>query len=495
MVAMAPASAAPRRMGSDRRWFALLFVTFAYFYQGGFANSNARFDLALSIALSHHYYIDELSGNTIDKAWARGHTWSEKAPGSAYAALPIPILASRVVGPAAVRTDPRLAAVLLHLATALSVGLVSAVAAVAFRRLLGVLNPAQTPARAWALTAAVFLGTPLFVYSTTLFGHALAAGWLIIGLYLGMRAAMDERRATRCAIASAFVLGLAVLTEYPAVLPALAVAAAVLLGARRKRDVLAGAVGAIPPIVLLMVHQYVSFGSPFAIGYGHLQGTPFGTGMSRGMFGIAAPSAGAAAQLLFGTYRGLFVYGPVLIVAVAGFVFWPRRLGRRVALPLLAGSAALWLVIASYTYWQGGPAFGPRHLLPIVPLLGCGLAFWPSGKAWNGALAAVATMSVAINLVGTATTPFVSEFLPDPIVSVYPRLAIEGAMSINPVGFLTPTAEVDSRWQNPARFPNAAYNLGECLGLRGWLSLAPLALVWVVGLGWRRAPEVRPRES
>jgi hypothetical protein len=102
-------------------------------------------------------------------------------------------------------------------------------------------------------------------------------------------------------------------------------------------------------------------------------------------------------------------------------------------------------------------------------------------------------VSVAVNLVGTATTPFVSEFIPDPIVSVYPRLAAAGAMSINPVSFLTPASEVDARWEDLQHYPRASFNLGELAGLRGWSSLLPLAAVWL--LVARRSGAAAPRRE
>ena len=98
----------------------------------------------------------------------------------------------------------------------------------------------------------------------------------------------------------------------------------------------------------------------------------------------------------------------------------------------------------------------------------------------------MAAVSIAINVIGTATTPFVDEYLPDPIVSVYPRLAAHGAMSINPNRFLTPADQVDERWVRLEDYPTASYNLGELLGLHGWLSLGPLAGAWALGIGWRR---------
>ena len=468
-------------MRGDLRWFLLLLFTFAYFHQGGFANSNARFDLSLSIALGHRYDIDPLAFNTIDKVRIGEHFYSEKAPGSAYAALPVALAASPFLTLDELARRPALAEWLLHLATVASAGLLSALAAVAFRRTLALLQPARSHGSCWLITSAVFLGTPLFVYSTMLFGHAIAAAWLVIGLYAGLEAArLRSAVATRYAMLASLALGLSVLTEYPAILPAAGVAAGVLAVARRPRRLLAGAPAALLPVGLLMLHQYAAYGSPFTVGYGKLGGTQFGTGMSRGFFGIGLPDPVAAVQLLFGTYRGLFVYAPLLAAAAVGFTFWPRVLRRRLAPGLLGGAAALWLAIASYTYWQGGPAFGPRHLVPAIPLLGLGLAFWPRRRSWNAVLAALAALSVAVNLVGTATTPFVSEYVPDPIVSVYPRLAVDGAMSINPASFLTPASEVDVRWETLERYPRASFNLGELAGLHGWASLLPLVLLWVL---------------
>ena len=469
-------------MRGDRAWFLLVFLTFAWFTQGGFANSNARFDLSLSIAMGHRYDIDPLAFNTIDRVRIGKHFYSEKAPGTAYLALPVAAAAATMVDLAALERSPPLADGLLHLATALSAGLLSALAAVAFRRLLSRLDPRRSHRSAWLLTAAVFLGTPLFVYSTVLFGHAIAAAWLTIGAWSGYEAARSRGPRPGRAALAALALGLAVLTEYPAVPPAAALGAGLLAVARRPRNLLVGTGAAGVPLALLMIHQNAAYGSPLAVGYGRLTGTPFATRMAEGFFGITLPDGGAALQLLFGTYRGLFVYGPILVVAVAGFAMAPRPLRRRLAPAMLMGAGALWLVIAGYAYWQGGPAFGPRHLVPAIPLLGLGLAWWPDRPRWNGAAAALAAVSVGINLVGAATTPFVSEFNPDPIVSVYPRLAAEGAMSINPVSFLTPAAEVDERWAHLERYPLVTRNLGERLGLGGWMSVLPLALLWACAI-------------
>jgi hypothetical protein len=474
-----PGSGAPR---SDLILFLLFFVTFGYFHQGGFANSNSRFDLSLALAFERSYTIDAFHANTIDKVRVGGRHYSEKAPGAAYAALPVLLAAALVLDTDDLRGEPGPGDLLLHLSTALSAGLLSALAAVAFRRLLRRINPSLSTGRATTITVAVYLGTPLFVYSTALFGHALAAAWLVIGLELGLTAAATRPADLRQACAAAFALGVAVLSEYPAALPALAAWAAIILLARDRRRVWLGAPAAVIPAALLMLHQAASFGSPFAVGYGQLDGTPFETGMARGLFGIALPSGTASMQLLFGGYRGLFVYAPILALALGALASWPGAERRRLALPLLAGAFALLLVISGYAYWQGGPAFGPRHLVPVIPLVGLGLAFYPAGRGWVALFGIIATVSIALNVVGTATTPYVSEFETAPLADIYPMLVRDGAISLNPVSLFTPAAHVEARWQQAAAHPWAAYNLGERLGLSGWASLFPLATLWAAGI-------------
>ena len=68
--------------------FALLFFSYAYFYQAGGWNENTRFDLVRAIVDDHTLSIDRYHENTGDKARFRGHYYSDKAPGASFAAVP-----------------------------------------------------------------------------------------------------------------------------------------------------------------------------------------------------------------------------------------------------------------------------------------------------------------------------------------------------------------------------------------------------------------------
>src|SRR5216117_1030718 len=83
-MAMEPAS-------SRRRAIILaltIFVSFAYFYEGGGWNQNTRFDLVRAIVENGTVRIDLYHENTGDKAHVGTHFYMDKAPGASLAAVP-----------------------------------------------------------------------------------------------------------------------------------------------------------------------------------------------------------------------------------------------------------------------------------------------------------------------------------------------------------------------------------------------------------------------
>jgi hypothetical protein len=51
----------------------VVFLSYAYFYQGGGWNQNSRFDMVRAIAEQNTLQIDAYHENTQDKALSRGH--------------------------------------------------------------------------------------------------------------------------------------------------------------------------------------------------------------------------------------------------------------------------------------------------------------------------------------------------------------------------------------------------------------------------------------
>ncbi|HSU40905.1 MAG TPA: hypothetical protein VLJ38_15100 [Polyangiaceae bacterium] len=112
----------------------------------------------------------------------------------------------------------------------------------------------------------------------------------------------------------------------------------------------------------------------------------------------------AATGLLFDAKHGLLPYAPVLLVALLG---WPALLrARPLEATLVAAGAASYSAIFLFVgFWDGGFCFGPRYLLPTIPLWMLGMtqlrSTFVGRKPWAVALAAlIGLTSVTINALG-----------------------------------------------------------------------------------------------
>ena len=462
---------------SEAFLFAVLFVSFGFFYQGGFSNQNSRYDLALALVYDGTYAIDSFHTNTIDKVKAGEHFYLEKSPLLAYLALPAAAFTRLCVAREEFVHSEPLGDLSLYLATLFSVGLFSALAAVLFFRLLATVRPGLDEKTRLALALLAYLGTLLFPYSTVLFGHAVTAGLGVA--FLGAAHGALLHATARRYFVSGLLAGLVVVSEFPCALLVAPLAMALCVcGGRWSLFFILGA--GIPGLGLL-AHNWASFGSPFQMGYGQLHGSPFETGMGVGLFGISWPRSWVALELLFGAYRGLLVYSPALLLAILGYVHWirDRKSDRLFCLGAFAGCAALVLGISGYSFWQGGPVFGPRHLVPLIPWLALGWAFAIDTPAQRRSLVFLGVLSVGISLAGTAVYLFPSEQDFNPLANFYLPSLANGHVAMNPNSFLTGFYDQALRWQDASDFRWSAWNWGEVLGLHGIASLLVLLGIWI----------------
>lgn len=106
---------------------------------------------------------------------------------------------------------------------------------------------------------------------------------------------------------------------------------------------------------LLALYNFARFGSPLDFGY---VGEGFYTPLLRGLYGI-----------LLSPGRSPFVYSPILLLAIPGFVLLCRR-ERIFALACLFAITAYILAASSWSSWDGGWTWGSRLLTPVIPLAG-----------------------------------------------------------------------------------------------------------------------------
>jgi hypothetical protein len=113
-----------------------------------------------------------------------------------------------------------------------------------------------------------------------------------------------------------------------------------------------------------------------------------------------------AAALLVSPSRGLLIFSPVVLVALAGL----RRNRFTPDLRWLAGAAAVQFVAYScYSVWWGGHTFGPRYtldlLIMLTPFAALGVAF-VAARPWAATAAGVLlAWSVTVSAVGAFVYP------------------------------------------------------------------------------------------
>jgi len=90
---------------------------------------------------------------------------------------------------------------------------------------------------------------------------------------------------------------------------------------------------------------------------------------------------GRLAVLLFAPGKSLFVWAPVLILSVLNAAKLWRRDPAFTAGAATAVGLGL-LVYSAYLFPEGGYAHGPRHLVPIVPILAL-VAAGPDASGWS----------------------------------------------------------------------------------------------------------------
>jgi hypothetical protein len=161
--------------------------------------------------------------------------------------------------------------------------------------------------------------------------------------------------------------------------------------------------------------------------------------------------------------------------------------------------ASFLLVTASFNGWEGGGSFGPRHILPAVPLLALPIAF-VRGRFFVAITIVLAIVSAAIQFVATAVNPTPPGGILQPVRKYYlpvfltgrvpadaePFAAVKqeqhvGKVSVNRQGMdelvphsQHPSGSRQSEW--------AAFNAGEFLfGAGNRTSVLPIALWMIAG--------------
>jgi hypothetical protein len=344
-----------------RQLTALVFVSALCLYVGTSGGSLSSSDATVTFELTRSLVEDHsiaLSGNLLGLEQNRGldgRYYSQYGLGQSLYNVPF-YLAGRFVrdttGLRLGRSNSLLKASVGMGSTVAAAGAVATVFVFAFA-LCGRASP--------ALIAALACGVGSLLWPYARFGfNAPLTAWLltatVASLWVGVR---FER--SRLIAAAGLLAGFAWLTrhEFVLIIGALVVWLALADGASahgaRWRRLALFLPGVLLGGTAWCVYNAIRFGHPLEVGY-----HPGYSG--AGYWGLLASPCDS-----------LFLYSPSVILGFAGLVALARR--DRTTAWLLGGPALVhFLFVGALEDWSGGRAYGPRYLVPVLPLLAVAMA-------------------------------------------------------------------------------------------------------------------------
>lgn len=397
-------------------------------------NEISRFGLTWSLVDRHSLNIDTVEAFTIDKAFYKGHYYTDKAPGLSFAAVPIYALyeflfepsvmgyfrsklpADDIEGKIAIE---RLSHQFKLWATrVLTVSVISAVFAVFFINVLS----KKAGIMGTMLGFAYGLGTMAYCYSTVFYAHQ------VVGAMLFTSFIMIDARYGKNSFVSDFIPGLLIGCSFLFEFPSLLIGGIICLHyicilfreSAENRNQRSGKYfsrfiiflsGAILPVVILPIYNYMCFENPLNIGYGMLvENSKFKEEMGKGFFGINLPSPTAMWGMTFGLKRGMFIMSPFLVFLIPAVIIeiwrWSRDGLEKINFGYLASMLAVsvyFLFNSGYHFWDGGAAIGPRHFIPALPFVV--YLCTALGRRWAVPLGITVAVSILFGAVATLADP------------------------------------------------------------------------------------------
>ena len=258
----------------------------------------------------------------------------------------------------------------------------------------------------------------------------------------------DPSRSFRRDLAAGALLGLAVISEYPAAVPAGVLVLCAVLPAPRRA--LALAAGGAPFVALLGAYDLACFGGVFELSSAHERAAGFRSLASAGLFGISLPSPEILLRLLADPSKGLLVFSPFLLLWPGALRSSRRNVSSAGRLALGLVPLSLLLLYAGYPNWHGGFTVGPRYLVAALPFLVFPFAFGKGGLL-ESALVGASTLAICAT---TLAFPFVPPGFALPWGSFAAFFFERGLTAPNALHLVAPVA---ARFVLPAIVCVAAY--------------------------------------
>jgi hypothetical protein len=304
-------------------------------------------DLSIPQALS--------SGRFFGRIGLDGKPYAPYGPLAAVLSLPHHLLARGVALAGGVPRDTVIWTFVVSGLTMLSVSTAGALAVAGFYR--AAITLGSSPSTALMLSLMLGAASVLWTYSTNFYSEAWqAAAFIWAAVFL-----LEKKVAPASILLT--IAGLVKVTSLvfaPGFLVAV-LAAEFVPFSKRLRAAAALTAGIAVAVIIHLAWNDFRFGDAFEFGYDWAETVPV---LPARAFLLSDLPRGLAV-LLFSPGKSLLVWAPVLLLSIAKVRVCPRALLAGVTTAAVSGL----IFYGAYLFPEGGYSHGPRHLVPIVPVL------------------------------------------------------------------------------------------------------------------------------
>lgn len=251
-----------------------------------------------------------------------------------------------------------------------------------------------------ALALAALFTTPLWVSGRTLYSESLQTLLVVYSILAAVRARDGHRRWAFAWLG--FLSGVALNTKATLLVLPLAIVVDQLHERWTRERVFNLCCITLPSALVgvgaWLAYNHVRFGNVLQHGY---------AADRDGLIGFGVPLASGLYGLLLSAGKSVFIYAPILLFSVAMVPRWWRE--RRRDLVLLFIPSILTIALnAKWWAWSGDWAWGPRLILPIVPLLALPAidVFERSSKLPRLVFGLLVAAGVYVQVLGVSVDPY-----------------------------------------------------------------------------------------
>jgi hypothetical protein len=352
-------------------------------------NGTSRLDLTRAILEEGRLEIDSYANNTGDRAYINGHYYTEKSPSNSFLIVPFygslkfinynffsETLTQNLLSDYSITKWNKaniFEPIYLDSFTLFSYIMITISTSVLFTSLTTVLIYKiskfflKVEWQRLFVSFGYWLCTLAFFYSLIFYNHPFPTFLAFLSFYILFRMKHSEKKRLPIFMAGIF-LGLAIFSEYPAILFLIPFLMYVLHLTNKSRTLMF-LVAVIIGVSPLLIYDYLIMGNPLVPTYGYWDPLVWeGSGLTEN-FGLNfSQSPYVFLRLLAYPERGLFFYFPFLIFSIFGFYFMLKEY-KPESFMILSMFILILALFSAYKSWWEYSSFGPRRIFLITPFL------------------------------------------------------------------------------------------------------------------------------